>query len=137
MPDIPLISNEEILPKELTDEEKKKRDTISDCTTMILSILTRSSYLIQLDQIRLIFILDDRVRTRIDDIIIDETEEILEDIYALSPCEFFDYVDPTELENLLDELGNLDVNKAKQYGEHAWDMFSKIIIDYVVNTWKY
>jgi len=132
---MPLLSKKISIKKIL--EEKEKRKVIDDCVTMVLSVITRASYLIQLDQIRLIFIEDDRVRKRLDTIIIEEIEEILEDIAVLSDCEILNLVDSEDLENLLDKLGDLDVNKAREYGDSAWDIFSKIITDYIVTTWKY
>lgn len=131
------ISDKRPRQKKLTVKEQKRREEISDCTTMAISVITRSSYLIQLDQIRTIFILDDIVRSRIDTIIIEEIEEILEDITVLSTCEIFNLVDSEELGKLLDELGDLNVNKARQYGEQAWDIFSEVITDYIVETWTY
>jgi hypothetical protein len=119
----------------ITEEEKEQTQEIIDCITLAISALTRASYLIQLDQIRVIYILNDDIRTRIDSIIIDEIEEILDDISIISPCEIFYYVDPEELQKLLEELGELDVNKAKIYGEHAWNIFSKLITYYVISTW--
>ena len=116
----------------ITEEEKEE---IIDCITLVISVLTRASYLVQLDQIRVIYILSDDIRTRIDSIMIDEIEEILDDISIIYPCEIFYYVDTDELQELLEELGELDVNKAKIYGEHAWNIFSKIITDYVLSTW--
>lgn len=137
---LPLVPKEDVIQEEISpeklEEQKKKQEDLSDCVTMVLSVLTRSSYLIQLDQIRVIFILDDRVRTRLDSIIIEEIEEILEDITVLSNCELFDYIDSEELGKLLDELGDLDVNKARQYGDGAWNIFSKLITDYVIATWE-
>ena len=120
----------------ITEEEKEQTQEIIDCITLVISLLTRSSYILQLDQIRVIYILNDDIRTRIDSIIIDEIEEILDDISIVSPCEIFYYVDTEELKNLLEELGELDVNKAKIYGEHAWNIFSKLITDYVISTWE-
>lgn len=133
MPEISLIPKEEIEE----DEEKKKREKIADCTTMVISVITRASYLIQLDEIRFIFITDDIVRKMLDTIIIKEIEEILEDITVLSDCEIFNLIDSEELWKLLDELGGLDVNKAREYGDKTWDIFSKVITDYIVETWKY
>jgi hypothetical protein len=89
----------------ITEEEKEQTQEIIDCITLAISALTRASYLIQLDQIRVIYILNDDIRTRIDSIIIDEIEEILDDISIISPCEIFYYVDPEELQKLLEELG--------------------------------
>lgn len=119
----------------ITKEEKEQTQEIIDCITLVISILTRASYLTQLDEIRVIYILNDDIRTRIDSIIIDEIEEIIDDISVVSPCEIFYYVDAEELQKLLEELGELDVNKAKTYGEHAWNIFSKLITDYVISTW--
>lgn len=120
----------------ITEEEKEQTQEIIDCITLVISALTRASYIVQLDQIRVIYILNDDIRTRIDSIIIDEIEEILDDISIISPCEIFYYVDTEELQKLLEELGELDVNKAKIYGEHAWNIFSKLITDYVISTWN-
>ena len=119
----------------ITEEEKEQTQEIIDCITLVISVLTRASYIIQLDQIRVIYILNDDIRTRIDSIIIDEIEEIIDDISIISHCEIFYYVGTEELQKLLEELGGLDVNNAKIYGEHTWNIFSKLITDYVISTW--
>lgn len=119
----------------ITEEEKEQFQEIFDCITLVISVLTRASYIVQLDEIRVIYILNDDIRTRIDSIIIDEIEEILDDISILTPCEIFYYVDTEELQKLLEELGGLDVNNAKIYGENTWKIFSKLITDYVISTW--
>jgi hypothetical protein len=41
----------------ITEEEKEQTQEIIDCITLAISVLTRASYLIQLDQIRVIYIL--------------------------------------------------------------------------------
>lgn len=148
MPEIPLnsqinsqtnsqIPEEEHHHKELTEEEKIKREEISDCMTMAISIITRGAYLIQLDQIRVIYILDEDIRTRIDSIIIDETEEMIDDINLFLPCDLLDYIDGDKFADFVEDLGYLDVNKAKVYGQQAFDIFSGAITSYAVSTWKY
>lgn len=122
---------------ELADDEKNKREEISDCMTMAISVITRGAYLIQLDQIRVIYILDEMIRNRIDSIIIDEIEEMIDDINLFLPCDFLDYIDGDKFADFVEELGYLDVNKAKDYGRQALDIFSDAITNYVVSTWKY
>ncbi len=118
------------------EEIEEKNQEVSDCITLAISVITRASYLIQLDEVRAMFILDDMVRTKMDGLIINEIEETLGDITALLPCEFFDYLDADKLSELVDELGGMDVNKAKPYGEQAWDIFSDSIIKYALSTWS-
>ena len=127
----------EIIPtfKELL-EEKEIRQKIDDCATMTISVITNSAYLIQLAEIRSIFITDDKVRPTLDTIIIEEIQEVIDSISLLSECEIFELVDQEDLNKLLDELGYLDVEKAREYGENAWKLFSKVITDYIVGTWK-
>lgn len=117
-------------------EEKDAHQHIEDCATMVVSVITRSAYLIQLAEIRSMFITDDRVRTTLDTIIIDEITEVIDSISLLSECEIFELVDSEELNKLLEELGYLDVEKAREYGDDAWKMFSKVVTDYIVGTWK-
>jgi len=137
MPEAPLIPSKKLSIKKLL-ERKEKRQEIEDCVTMVISVITRGAYLIQLDQIRAMFIADDKVRTRLDTIIIEEIEEILDDINILvSDCEISNLVEQDELNKLLDDLGGLDVNKAREYGDSAWKLFSKVVTDYVAGTWKY
>lgn len=117
-------------------EEKDMRQNIEDCATMTLSIITRSSYLIQLAEIRSLFIMDDKIKSALDTIIIKEIEEVIDGISLLSECEIFELVDSEDLNKLLEELGYLDVEKAREYGDSAWKMFSKVVTDYIVGTWK-
>jgi hypothetical protein len=135
MPIPPLIPSEGPSFKELL-EEKEMRQNIEDCATMAISIITRSSYLIQLAEIRSIFLIDNRVKTILDTIIIEEIGEVIDGISLLSQCDIFELVDGEDLNKLLEELGYLDVDKAREYGENAWKMFSKVITDYIVGTWK-
>lgn len=137
MPKVPSISSKKLSIKKLI-ERKEIIQEIEDCVTMVISVITRASYLIQLDHSRVIFIEEDRVRTRLDTIIIEEIEEILDDINIIvSDCEISKLIDPDDLDKLLDDLGGLDVNKAREYGDSAWKLFSKVMTDYVVATWKY
>lgn len=117
-------------------EEKEIRQKIDDCATMVVSIITRSSYLIQLAEIRSIFIIDNKVKTTLDTIIIEEIKEIIDGISLLSECEIFELTDEEDLNKLLYELGYLDVEKAREYGDGAWKIFSKVITDYITGTWK-
>jgi hypothetical protein len=117
-------------------EEKEARQLIEDCATTAISIITRSAYLIQLAEIRSLFIIDDKIKMALDTIIIEEIEEVIDGISLLSECEIFELVDSEDLNKLLEELGYLDVEKAREYGEDAWKMFSKVVTDYIVGTWK-
>jgi len=137
MPELPSVPSKRVSIKKLL-ERKERRQEIEDCVTMVISVITRGAYLIQLDQIRAVFITDDRVRTRLDTIIIEEIEEILDDINILvSDCEISNLIDQDELNKLLDDLGGLDVNKTREYGDSAWKLFSKVVTDYIAGTWKY
>lgn len=143
MPETPVStpSDKQPAPNELTEEEKEakieiEKEEVSDCITLAISVITRASYLIQLDEVRAMFILDEMVRTKMDGLIINEIEETLGDITAFLPCEFFDYLDADKLSDLVEELGGMDVNKAKPYGEQAWDIFSDAIIKYALSTWS-
>ena len=117
--------------------EKEARQKIDDCATMVVSIITRSAYLIQLAEIRSIFITDEKARTTLDTIIIKEIEEVIDGISLLSECEIFELVDEEDLSKLMYELGYSDVDKAREYGENAWKIFSKVVTDYITGTWKY
>lgn len=137
VPLIPSIPSKKLSIKKLI-ERKEMRQEIEDCVTMVISVITRGAYLIQLDQIRAMFITDDRIRTRLDTIVIEEIEEILDDINIIaSDCEISALIDQEDLDKLLDELGGLDVNKAREYGDSTWKLFSKVITDYIIATWKY